>query len=494
VADFPTELALAVVDGSAGRTAEENLHLLLRRNMVHYDTGRGRWWLHQLLRDLARHQLERASEWQLAMWRYAQAVVGIARAIQAQYEAGGDAVLAALARFDTERPHVDAGCGWMANHAGTAQGDRLLLDAALATRCVGALRYDVLHQRIPLWERARAAAQRLGDRDAEARALNNLGIAYAQLGDPQQAIPYYEQMLAIVRASGDRRTEKLALGNLGRAYADLGDPRQAIDYFEQVLAIVRALGDRRMEGIALGNLGNAYTDLGEARRAIAYFEEAVALARASGDDTAEGLALGNLGRTYVALDQAGRAISYFTQALALARALGDRRGEGYALHNLGYAYTDLGDIQRAINTCAAAHTIARELGELRLEGYVLSYLARAQALQNNLARAATTFAQAVALLRQVGDRWGEAECQWQVGLALAQQGQRDQALPLLRAAVAYEQKIAHAKVAEHAALLACLEAGAALPFEHLPRLGRRVVEQDADMASRVDQLPNREIW
>ena len=63
--------------------------------------------------------------------------------------------------------------------------------------------------------------------------------------------------MAITREIGDRRGEGQVLGNLGLAYADPGEPRQTIKYFEQDLAIAREIGDRRGEGSALGGPGLA---------------------------------------------------------------------------------------------------------------------------------------------------------------------------------------------------------------------------------------------
>jgi hypothetical protein len=98
------------------------------------------------------------------------------------------------------------------------------------------------------------------------------------------------------------------------------------------------------------------------------------------------------------------------------------------------------------------------------------------------------FEQAIALFRAVGDRLGEAECNRLFGLVLAEQGERERALPLLRAAVAYEQEIGHAKAAEHAALLAQLEAGEEIPKELLHPTGRRAVGADADVPLDAAQL------
>jgi Icc-related predicted phosphoesterase len=63
-------------------------------------------------------------------------------------------------------------------------------------------------------------------------------------------------------------------------------------------------------------------------------------------------------------------------------------------------------------------------------------------VQGDLAKAAASFDQAIALFERVDEPWSLAECQWCYGMALAQRRLREQALPLLRAALAYKRKIA----------------------------------------------------
>lgn len=427
VADFATTLAQAVVETPEGVEVEVMLHSLLRRNMLLYDAEQARWRLHDLLRDLARRYLEASGETRTAWWRYARAAVQIAHSTQEQYLAGGDRMLAAQARFDAERAHIDAARRWAAEQAGTEEGDRLLVDDAAATLYIGALRYNARGERIPHWKRVVEAARRLGDQRAEGRTLGNLGGAYIELGEARRAIDYCEQALRSFRALGDRYREGVILGNLGLAFADLGETRRAIAFYEQNLAILHEIGDQSYVGNVLGNLGDAYMDLGEAQRAIDYYE----------------------------------------QALRSFRALGDRYREGIVLGSLGRVYTELGTLQRAIEYCEVACTIAREMGDQRTEGYALSNLGRAQARRGDLGCATTTFEQAIALFYAVGDRLGAAKCNWQVGLAFVQQGERERALPLLRAALAYEQEIGHARAAEHAALLARLAVGEKLAVESL---------------------------
>jgi tetratricopeptide (TPR) repeat protein/transcriptional regulator with XRE-family HTH domain len=448
VADFAMELAQAVVEAPEGVAVEEILQRLLRHNLILYDAEQARWRLHDLLRDLARNLLEAAGETEAAWWRYARAAVQIAEETQEQYESGGDAARAALARFDAERPHIDAGRSWAAAHAGSPEGDRLLVDDVAATVYISSLRYDVQRKRIPQCERALAAAKRLGDRRMEGQSFWNLGVTHMALGKVHHAIRYQEQALTIAREIDDRHDEGHALTSLGNAYYSLGDARRAIPYAEEGLSIARELGNRIGESNALINLGTAYVDLGAA----------------------------------------GHAVPYLEQALTIARELGNRRVEGQALINLGEAYIELGDERRAIDSCAGARTIARDLADPRMECYALSYLARAQACQGDVIRAASTLEQAVTIFREVGDRRGQAECNWQVGLALAQQGARERALPLLRAAIAYEQEIGHAKAAEHATLLARLEAQEQTPTDLLHPAGQRAVGADADVLLDAAQL------
>jgi hypothetical protein len=80
-------------------------------------------------------------------------------------------------------------------------------------------------------------------------------------------------------------------------------------------------------------------------------------------------------------------------------------------------------------------------------------------------RATGLFEQALALFYATGDRHSEADCRWGFGCFLLRRGERDRALSLLRAAVAYEQEIGHVRATEHAALLARLETGEDLPPE-----------------------------
>ncbi|NER53142.1 MAG: CHAT domain-containing protein, partial [Symploca sp. SIO1A3] len=192
-----------------------------------------------------------------------------------------------------------------------------------------------------------AIAREIKDRNGEAQSLNNLGIAYRNLGEYTQAIDYHQQSLAIAREISDRKREGQSLGNLGNAYFFLGEYTQAIDYHQQSLAIKREIKDRNGEGASLSSLGIAYDALGEYTQAIEYHQQSLAIAREINDRDGEGNSLGNLGIAYRNLGEYAQAIEYQQQSLVIAREIGDKNGEGTVLNNLGLALLKSGNLTQA---------------------------------------------------------------------------------------------------------------------------------------------------
>lgn len=283
-----------------------------------------------------------------ARLRHARHYAQVADRADRLYLAGGESVLGGLALFDRERAQIDAAWTWLQGQQEGAAIDEMLMAYADATAYIGTLRYDLRRERKGQLEAALSAAARRGHHAVQSMALNNLGLAYASLGETRQAIACYEQRLAIARERGDRPGEGSALNNLGNAYADLGEVRRAIDFYEQRLDIARELGDRRGEGQTLGNLGNAYRHLGELKQAITFYEQWLAIVQEMGDRQGEGQALGNLGTAYKYLDELEQATAFYEQRLAIAYELGDRQGEALGSWNLGLLLEEQGELARAI--------------------------------------------------------------------------------------------------------------------------------------------------
>ena len=72
------------------------------------------------------------------------------------------------------------------------------------------------------FEESLALAQRVGEREREARAGNNLGILALYAGDFETAVSRYEAALALARELGDDRTISLMAQNLGQQSGPAG--------------------------------------------------------------------------------------------------------------------------------------------------------------------------------------------------------------------------------------------------------------------------------
>jgi tetratricopeptide (TPR) repeat protein len=139
---------------------------------------------------------------------------------------------------------------------------------------------------------------------------------------------YYNQALPIWRETGNRIGEGMALNDIGRAYADMGQPRKALEYSEQALPIWRETGTRRGEAMTLNNMGRDYSNLGETGKALEYDSEALHIWHEVEDRRGEALAMMTIGWAYSARKEPEKALASELAALSLATAAGDPEIQG----------------------------------------------------------------------------------------------------------------------------------------------------------------------
>ncbi|MEG4045315.1 CHAT domain-containing protein [Microcoleus sp. Pol17_C1] len=240
-------------------------------------------------------------------------------------------------------------------------------------------------QALDYYKQALSWNRTLADRPKQAVILNNIGAVYYALGEKQQAIDYYNQVLSLIREMGDRpeasinlsnisnlpansdtslgdRTgEATTLNNIGLAYNDLGEKQKALEYFNQALPLFRAMGDRAKEATTLTNIGLVYSDLGEKQTALDYYKQALDLRQNAGDRRGEALTLNNTGTTYSELGKQQEAEEYFKQALPLFRAVGDRPGEALTLYNMANIKGDRGNLIAALTDIETSIKIIENL-------------------------------------------------------------------------------------------------------------------------------------
>ncbi|MEJ3745599.1 BTAD domain-containing putative transcriptional regulator [Actinomycetes bacterium KLBMP 9797] len=209
---------------------------------------------------------------------------------------------------------------------------------------------------------ALAAAARAGDRQAQAFAHRNLGLAYAQLSAFDDSNRHLGQALAGYRELDDAAGQAHTHNTLARVHGSQGRPRAALHETEQAIDLFRRAGHHAGQARALNNVGWYHTQLGENDLALSRCQDALMLHQRIGDRYGEANTWDSLGLVHHHLGRHGRAVHDYRAALERWREVGDRYNEAGTLGRLGDTYRVLGEPQRAREVWQRALTILVELG------------------------------------------------------------------------------------------------------------------------------------
>jgi tetratricopeptide (TPR) repeat protein len=192
-----------------------------------------------------------------------------------------------------------------------------------------------------------ASTRRCVNRRAEARLRSQLGFAYAKLGRYADAAAENTDALRLAEAVGDEQAAATALSQLGRAARGTGDLDAALRYYRRSRDIQQRLG--RWRGVALcrrrigdvlgrlGRFGDAFTELRAAAEAMHQL----------GDRTQHARTLMFLGSTRLRAGQVNLAERTLHEALALVRDLGSPYYQAEVLARLGELAEQSGDTDSA---------------------------------------------------------------------------------------------------------------------------------------------------
>jgi tetratricopeptide (TPR) repeat protein len=193
----------------------------------------------------------------------------------------------------------------------------------------------------------------------ERASLNNLiGNSYMYMGQPLDAEPHYEEVLATAEQMHDDKVRSVALGNLGIVYAQRGEPDKARHLLEMALQIDQRMGNRLGQAQNLTSLGNLCAQRYDLDRpkphelddAEKYFKDALDLYTDLHNPRGQAAALANLGTVYGrrrSRDDLDKAEDYFEQALEIDRQIGNPLGQAEGLVNLGTLYAEKGEPEKA---------------------------------------------------------------------------------------------------------------------------------------------------
>ncbi|WP_194908966.1 tetratricopeptide repeat protein [Catenulispora rubra] len=243
--------------------------------------------------------------------------------------------------------------------------------------------------------------RQIGNRLGEAHALTDLGRVRQMTGDYPAAAEAQASALEIYRQIGDRLGEARALIDLGRVRHATGDYPGAAEAQASALEICRQIGNRLGEAHALTNLGRARSMTGDYPGAAEVQASALEVYRQIGDRLGEANALTNLGRVRFMTGDYPGAAEVQASALEIYRQIGDRTGEANALTNLGRVRFMTGDYPGAAEVQASALEIYRQIGDRGNEAWALNFYAAAVAALGDLPGALALYRQSLAMNQEL---------------------------------------------------------------------------------------------
>lgn len=345
--------------------------------------------------------LQAATRLGLGLYREVESAAARACALFAEFglgEARDEAQLqaasarVALGHYESAAPAIDVILARAAPGGALAAAAAGLLAWALALQG----RYQAA---VPLFERALAHAQGLGDLRRRALLLRRLHWVQLARGSYAEAFALAQRAREDCRRAEDAAGEAKANMGLGQARLGQGLWEEGLAHLELTLSALAHVGDAHCEAETLWLLGRGQAGAGRLERAEALLEEALRRIRAIGDEDDEFRMLTELGRVRLAAGRPEAALADLRGAQDIAERLASRDGLGVVLAELARAALASGARREAL--AAAEHAVglleATDSGDL-WRG--LEALALAQEAQGPTAAGAAlaTLERAVALL------------------------------------------------------------------------------------------------
>jgi predicted ATPase/DNA-binding SARP family transcriptional activator len=414
----------------------EGVESLIEKNLLWQEErvgGEPRFGMLETVHEYARERLEESGEAEELRQRHAAYYLSVAELAEPQLYGSEQGLW--LARLETEHGNLRAALAWSIQ-TGTAE---------TGLRLAGALHGF-------WWVRGhysegRGWLESILARSAElafvarARALHyTANFAWAQ-GDHGRAMALCEGALALSCDLGD--TEAIAdvlrdLGGVARMQRDHG---RATALLEEALALYRRLGDTHWEAGVLNGLGNVARAQGDFGRAVTLFEEALSLYRDLGKGVGSADTLDAMGFLAGLQGDYARATALCEEALALYRRLRDPVGSANALKNLANAALGRGDPVQAVVLGEEALALHRDIGDMEGIPAALTTLGDVAWAQADYERATALLADALVRFQELDDPLSIAECLERSARVACAQGQPAHGASLCAAAAALREAI-----------------------------------------------------
>jgi serine/threonine protein kinase len=250
------------------------------------------------------------------------------------------------------------------------------------------------------YKEALALEREIGDKAGLSITLMDLSTLLDEtFGRSKEALPLLQEALTITRDSGNRDLEARALNNLGAVYLAQGQYSDAQTYFERALEIRQEVQAPQEAADTLHNLGDTFTKMGRYDQALQRYVRALEIRRSAGDRRSAALASYGIGTIFDYQGRYGSAVKSKGEALQAFRDLKQQdiwlveilSGYGNSLSLSGRmddAKTPLEEAARLANALKNSNSGTQTLRFEAERAYYSGDLKRASELAKQVARAA----------------------------------------------------------------------------------------------------------
>ncbi|MWA07254.1 tetratricopeptide repeat protein [Actinomadura sp. LD22] len=304
-----------------------------------------------------------ASTWFQREWRNCLMLAD--HAIEHEMKENGALLVHALSQFlETQGRREDAG---RAQETAVRAARETLSPATLAQALfeLSFTRFRIGHHAAALEHATEALSifRSSGDRRAEAKTLDRIGIVLWTTARYREALAHHQEAQDLHRKAGDPHGEADSLGYAAIALWHLGRYGDALQHLNFSLDMCRRSGDRRREAMVLNNLGNVQRQRGFHRDAVRYYEESSAIFKQIGGVQNEAILKNNIGGVHHYKVDYPSALRCYREAITVFREIGDRRNTADALNSIGAVYLLMGRPSEALVHHQQAEGAARDVGD-----------------------------------------------------------------------------------------------------------------------------------
>ena len=191
-----------------------------------------------------------------------------------------------------------------------------------------------------------------------AHYLNQLCLAYINMGEYSKALSSYKQSLEIMKVVLPPNHPNLATSynNIGSVYMNMGEYSKALSSYEQSLEIRKVALPPNHPDLATfyNNIGSVYMNMGEYSKALSSYERSLEIDKVALPPNHPDLAssYNNVGLVYMNMGEYSKALSSYEQSLEIMKVVLPPNHPNLATsyNNIGSVYMNMGEYSKALSS------------------------------------------------------------------------------------------------------------------------------------------------